>query len=276
MAELKLSEQQVLNGGAHSTGALLGGFIGMLDGVYMPPLDATDGDAHHDVSFVDMMETIARRLATTSAARVYKDSEDTALQFSVAPFSVVFRGLLCTFAGQINIDGLAASTTKYIYADLSLAPTVTIGVGDAWPATPHLRIDVITAPATGHWLEQHRVRHLREQAVQPVGGQISGLRSDLTFASGASIAVATVPADAMVGNCQVIVTTAFNGTAPTLKIGDATDDDRHATTAEIDLTAVGTHGAWRLHKYAAQTDVIAALDIDGSTAGEAVIVMEQR
>ena len=95
------------------------------------------------------------------------------------------------------------------------------------------------------------------------------------YTSGASFTVATVPAGGVVGRIGVLVKTAFNGAAPTLEVGDAADDDRFIITTDVDLKTPGITWLDGGHDYAAQTAVLAALDIDGSTAGEAIILMEQ-
>lgn len=109
----------------------------------------------------------------------------------------------------------------------------------------------------------------------PSGVPLFALRKTLTYQDSGTIAIATVPVNALVGSARVLVTTAFDGTAPTLKIGDSGDDDRFGETTEIDLTTIGPYLIPRLYKYAAQTAVEAILTPDGSTVGEVDILLEQ-
>ena len=104
---------------------------------------------------------------------------------------------------------------------------------------------------------------------------IQGRSFDLVFGTGAAFDVgATVPANGRVLRVTVSVTQAFNGSAPTLTIGDAGDADRHMTVAEIDLKTIGTYCANVSHLYSVETQMRGTYVADGSSAGAANILVE--
>ena len=73
----------------------------------------------------------------------------------------------------------------------------------------------------------------------------------------------------------VDVTTAFDGSAPTLTIGDAGDNDRLMTNDYIDLKDVATYEVTPNYTYtnAADTDVLAYFNADSSSTGTAVVTI---
>lgn len=269
MAELLLSEHDVLNGAAFVPANYLGGNIAAEEGRYLPSRSAQINGTH-EVAWLNMYDSLMRRLRNASAVYVYKDSADTALQFSVKAFSVWLGGTLCTYAGGTAIAGLSAGNTRYIWADLSNAPTVTIGVGAAWPTTvPHLRIAAIAAPASGHWLPANLTYYVADQAARPVG--LRGYHTvEVAFAwnTASPVALITLPAGARVWKAGVIIETVFNGSAPLLSIGDAGDAARLLATADVNAKTAGTWSKDPYYKYAAQTTV--NLYITPSTASQGV------
>lgn len=274
MAELNRSQHNDL-GGSWSTDPYFGGFSALQNNLFMPT-KAEQVDGAHYPSMINLLDPIGLQLSCACGVYVYKDSADADAQFSVRPATVSASGHWCSYAGETALGSLATGD-NHIWLDLSAAPTITAAFGAAWPAatTPHLRLATIAMPASGAWLRQHITYLTGAQAVTPIGCQAYLSRTDITIADDGTIDLRTVPANAIAGNCRVLVTEAFNGAAPTLKIGDSGDDDRHAETTDIDLATVDTYIIPRLHKYAAQTDVQAILDIDGSTTGAAVILWEQ-
>lgn len=73
---------------------------------------------------------------------------------------------------------------------------------------------------------------------------------------------------------KVNVTTAFDGTAPTLQVGDAGDTDRLMATTEVNLKAIGLYVSECYYSYAVATDIIATYAADSSTVGAATITVE--
>lgn len=73
---------------------------------------------------------------------------------------------------------------------------------------------------------------------------------------------------------QVIVTTAFDGTAPTLDLGTSGDTDAIAANSAIDLSIVDTYSGVSSLDISSSTQVIGTYVADGSTAGAATIIIE--
>lgn len=104
---------------------------------------------------------------------------------------------------------------------------------------------------------------------------VQGRSADLAFGTASPFNIAgTVPANARVLGVTVSVTQAFNGTAPTLIVGDAGDTDRFMPAAEIDLKTVGTYYAKVSHLYSVETQITGTYVADGSAAGAANILVE--
>jgi hypothetical protein len=271
MAELNRQQHQLLSG-VWNDSVFFGGIINALGGLYVPGV-GDEGAGDHATQLVNMLDSINRRLAGVMSGYVYKDSDDADAQFSVKPFTIRHRGLICDYAGATALGPLATGTQN-IWADLDAAPTITIGFGSAWPTTPHLTLAVIDMPVSGSWLPDHFTSAIGWQAAS-AGGGVMPIKRTFTHQSGAGVSVATVPADATIGRIGVLVRTPFNGTAPTLEIGDAADADRLVITTDVDLTVAGMTWLDGGHDYAAQTEVLAAIAQGGSTAGDASILMEQ-
>ena len=82
-----------------------------------------------------------------------------------------------------------------------------------------------------------------------------------------------VPDASTVIKFMVQVDTIFDGTTPTLSIGDAGDTDRIATTAEIDLETAGLYTDDKWVEYASSTQLTGTLTVSGATAGAASVVI---
>jgi hypothetical protein len=85
--------------------------------------------------------------------------------------------------------------------------------------------------------------------------------------TGANNVGAAVSANGRVSGIWINVTQVFNGTTPTLTVGDAGDADRFVTTAEVDLKTVGLYKLDASHLYSVSTQVTATLVPDSSTTG---------
>jgi hypothetical protein len=83
-----------------------------------------------------------------------------------------------------------------------------------------------------------------------------------------------VPAKAHIQQIIVKVNTAFNGTTPSLIVGDAGDDDRLVkTTDSVDLTSVDETHVFRWHKYTSSTQLTALISAPGATQGDVNIIV---
>jgi hypothetical protein len=90
---------------------------------------------------------------------------------------------------------------------------------------------------------------------------------NFTYTSGALNVGATVPENGRVLSVTVAVTQIFNGTAPTLIVGDAGDVDRHVASDEVDLKTVGVYVNNVSHLYGSETQITALLVPDSSGTG---------
>ncbi len=170
---------------------------------------------------------------------------------------------------------LLRSQANHIWLDASAAPTVTLAFGSAWPTVQHIRIATIAMPASGPWREQDVTRLVGAQTIQTLGGsRWDKKRLTITSGSDAEMTLTTLPADAIAGNCVVIVAIAFDGTAPTLTIGDDTVNDRLLEATDVNLKTTGTYAVPELYKFPTQRELKAFFNADGSTTGEAVILWE--
>lgn len=271
MSELTRQQHELLSG-AWNDQVFYVGFSELLGRVYLPGV-GDQGAGDHATQFANMIDSIYRLLGGVLRGHVYKDSADTEAQFSVRRFMLRHRGLICTYAGETALGPLAVGTQN-VWAELDAAPTITIDFGAAWPTTPHIMLGVIDMPASGHWLPDDLTHAIGWQAAS-AGGGLMPIKRRFSYQSGASASVATVPAGATIGRTGVLVVAPFNGTTPTIKIGDATVDNRLLMTTDVDLTVAGLTMADRGYDYAAQTEIVATLALGGSTAGEALVLMEQ-
>ena len=83
-----------------------------------------------------------------------------------------------------------------------------------------------------------------------------------------------VPAGATVIGWMVQVDTLFDGTTPTLSIGDAGDDDSIATTAQIDLESTGLNTGESWVEYVSSTQVMGTLTVSGASQGAGKILIK--
>jgi len=98
---------------------------------------------------------------------------------------------------------------------------------------------------------------------------------DLLAASAGSLNVGTViPIYGRILRVCVNVTQAFNGTAPTVTIGDAGDADRFMTVAENNLKALGCCWVDTFYMMPAETQITATYVADSSTLGVATVFVE--
>lgn len=274
MAELTLSQHRSL-GGAHVPTDFMGDHIAALDGIYVPGLDANENGSCEKVT-VDHIGSLARRTRNAFRGYVYKDSADTDLQFSVKPFDIWLGSILASYAGGVAIAGLSAGNTRYIWADLANAPAVTIGVGAAWPTTvPCLRIAAIAAPASGPWLPENLTSHVAPQVVRTSGMREATYTLDFAYNSGATVPLVTLPVGSRVVECKLQIDTLFNGTSPTINIGDSGSNSRFmaSATAVPGSTGVKTNRDLA-YKYASQTTVNVYIGGTGASTGAATVLLK--
>lgn len=276
MAQEQLfSEQYFQGGGSFDDLAFFGGKRDELASIYVPPATAS-GPNNHRLHFLNMLEFLSRRWSSTFKGYVYKADTDGDLEFSVPPFTKDHRGLTYSYAGGNAIGGLVAGATRYIWANLLPGKTVTIEVGAALPATTHaIILAAIAAPAAGPWRPNHITRMTDRHGAASSGGNLFTIETPFTYQNVGTISLGKVRAGGRIHRITTVVETPFNGTTPTVKYGDAGDDDRLVVTGFTNLTVVEKYIAQPFHLYAAETEVIGTLAIGGAPSqGEATVIME--
>lgn len=99
------------------------------------------------------------------------------------------------------------------------------------------------------------------------------IRATVQFGTSSPVAVGNVPSGCIVTQIIVKVTTAFDGTDPTLSIGVSGTVEKFMSASEIDLKTVGTYIV-DLYSLEDNIDVIATYVADSSTAGVCQILLK--
>jgi hypothetical protein len=176
-----------------------------------------------------------------------------------------------TYAGEVNVGPLSRGATNYIWLDVSgSAPAAAFGA--AWPASnPNvIRLATITMPASGYWLGTIGGNLSRVSGGQATVAALSSpgvFKATLLHGSSSPLVIGRVAAGCAIGRRRCDVTAAFNGSSPTLEVGDADDTDRLTASGEFDLATPGLYEFSRMTRYAAETEIIGTYVADGSTRG---------
>lgn len=279
MAEMTRVDQESLGGG-YSSEVYFGGYIPQLNNLYLAA-KAFQVNGNHYEAFINFASSVGVQLAAVCSLRVFRDNTDADNEFSVFPGAIVLPGgLRCGFAGATNLGTLSTGVHE-IWA--TMGPSITIGVGAALPdpgsGPPLIHLATIEMPADGPWKpSQHLILRVGEQAVTPPSSMSRIIRRDITIDDDGTIALESLPAGAIVTKASIVVHVAFDGAAPTIDVGDAGDPDRIVSSAgpepDCNLGVAGSYLIEVGYRYTALTALTAAVDIDGSTGGEASIILE--
>lgn len=276
MAELTWQEQEVRASGVAVDETLFDGFKDELGGLYVAPKSAESEGAHYK-QLIDEFESMNRRLGNAPQMHVYLDEDDEDDECSVSAETFEVGGTLVAYAGE-NAIALTAGATNYVYLDLSdLASPAAAVSTSGWPSTLHRKLATIAQPASGCWSRiQHLVNFGNAQAVAISGGAADGnLIAALNYNTSSPLALGTCPAGRYIVRYTVKVVTPFNGTAPTLILGDGGSTNRLAALGDIDLKTAGIYTGYVMYQYAAATALIGTYVADSSSAGQAIILLEQ-
>jgi hypothetical protein len=105
-----------------------------------------EGDLGWDAPLNGNTNAIDALAPVGSLAVTLKELPSASLNVSVAAGSYIAQdGTVATYAGVSSV-AIPASTTKYLYLDLTAAGVLTIGA--SWPTTPHVRLASVAAGAT--------------------------------------------------------------------------------------------------------------------------------
>lgn len=97
-----------------------------------------------------------------------------------------------------------------------------------------------------------------------------------TSASAATLAISTtVPAGAWITDVRLLVSTAWDGTAPSITVGNATDGTSFVSNSSVfDLKSVGDQIDFVMEQPTAAEDLNLYITQDSSTTGSAVILVK--
>lgn len=267
MAERQLSTLQQLDSGAHSADTYLGGFIAAMRGFYLPARGA--GGSDHATQAVDMLWSIAQRLYAAADVRVYSDTSDSDTQFSVSSFTLSMLGKIYAYAGAVNLGPLTAGQVNYISLDCRTPATPAIVISTSgWPSYPHLRIATIAQPGANAWRAENLTQYagVHDMDVH-VGRMCVTPETAIAYNSSSPVSCGWVPAGARVYDCLVGVTTTFNGTSPTISVGDAGSAARHMGTGDNTPGSIGVYSRRNYHLYASATEVTCTITVSGASQG---------
>lgn len=107
-----------------------------------------------------------------------------------------------------------------------------------------------------------------------VSAVTKSFRADLEDDTASPVAIGTPAANSIITKVIVKVNTAFDGTAPTLDVGVSGTVDRYMDQTEIDLATQGTYVVDLYEADGAGTAIIGTYAADGSTAGDADILVK--
>jgi hypothetical protein len=101
------------------------------------------------------------------------------------------------------------------------------------------------------------------------------LTTTITHTSGASIVIGNISSGKKVTSVTVNVTGAFDGSAPTLTVGDAGDNDRLQEADDNDLAEAYAYESTPNFVYSSATDesILVYFTASGSTTGTAVVTV---
>ena len=101
------------------------------------------------------------------------------------------------------------------------------------------------------------------------------LTTTITHTSGASVVIGNISSGKKVTNVTVNVTTAFDGSAPTLTVGDGNDNNRLQEADDNDLKEAYAYESTPNFVYSSATDesILVYFDADSSTTGTAVVTL---
>lgn len=128
--------------------------------------------------------------------------------------------------------------------------------------------DVIVGTDDLNWEDLGAAGDLAAAITAAEAKKLESRKVSLTFSNGGATNIGDIlPAGARVLYSNVNVTVAFNGTIPTLVIGDLGNTGRLMESDDNDLAEVTLHKSEKLYTYISATQLLVTLVIDGSTTG---------
>ena len=100
------------------------------------------------------------------------------------------------------------------------------------------------------------------------------IRADITY-SDATVTIGKLPSGAVITGTKVLITTAFDGTSPSLTVGDGSTADKYVAAGDVTETSTGLTSVSKGEKLSADTSVVATFNQPAdTTAGAATIIVE--
>lgn len=156
-------------------------------------------------------------------------------------------------------------------------------VGSGWSWTPDLPIYLSTSgnltqtpPLTGI-LQQLAVADTASRIFidpQEVADRSNLIAVPFAWGDASPVTIGTVPAGGRVVRIELLITTAFNGTSPSITIGDAGDADRLLAADQNLPSQVATYEVHPGHLYASSTPILLTITPGGgASAGAGTILL---
>ena len=217
---------------------------------------------------VDANDVVTLRYLQTKGAVIVLGQIDGG--GSIPSASPAGRMFICTTTGTIY-------TVKYLYyANGSSWEEVIPSEGLSVAVTDALTGGTIEFEADHKYIwDADGSTWLNLGVYVPLSESIQCKTVDLVFGSSGSVNIgAALPANATVLRTSINVVQAFNGAAPTVKIGDAGVTDNLMSTTGNSLKETSLFITENSYLYVLATQLIATYVADGSSAGSAKIIVQ--
>lgn len=136
------------------------------------------------------------------------------------------------------------------------------------PSPPSVIIpDDITPPDPGRWLP------VPLPVAPGAAGDVRATKVSFTFATPSPLTLVPVTAGDIVIDAEIVIEIPFNGTNPTLSVGDTADAQRYIPTTQNDPKTIGNYGSQTNYEYVGIDTVRLTIVPDGSTAGAGYILI---
>jgi hypothetical protein len=135
----------------------------------------------------------------------------------------------------------------------------------------------VSLNADGFYCYQGGTWTLKGDGAPTATGLLKSIRIDYAYTDGTKTSTTTIPAGATVVRARNVVTTPFNGTAPTVSvIVDGTSDETLMVAGDSNLKLAGEYHVEDSHDIVAGTTGVLSLTVtpDSSSAGAGYVMAE--
>lgn len=99
------------------------------------------------------------------------------------------------------------------------------------------------------------------------------IKTPFSFADSSPMNIVNVSANSIIAEVSIVITTPFNGTTPTLSVGDGSDANRLLATTDCLANEVGTFTVAPAYKYVSPTQLILTINSGSSSSGEGLLII---